>query len=225
MQHWAPCVSRVLKKLGGQTSRQQETETFTNLAEGIFSPLPLWCLPASLRPLSTDFSLTYLAPLLLHVFPVPIWTHWASSITSQCCLYLVNSSSLQCLCFCIQTVPVCFLRCCVLCLGTATKLGKEMQPTFVLKNKQELYKSELFQSDFACFPQALCLFWKCCVSAVSVYKIALSFFGSMALKWHQLASQIFKAQTNLHFCKNKQKKKTQKRHFSRTSSLQNFHQI
>lgn len=92
----------------------------------------------------TDFCLTYLAPLPLHVFPVPVWI---------CCVFLFLSPRILvivaflvtkiCKFYSLQLV---LKLCCVgpkgsslsqshiQCLSTATKLGSVLLPTFVLKN-------------------------------------------------------------------------------------------
>lgn len=213
----------VLKKLENQTSRQQETaeETCSNLAEGTFSRLP-FDVSESLCDHSAPTSLW--PTLLLHplyVFPVPIWTNWnfLRPGNPACTVFV----------FRIQTSPGLFLRCCVLCLSTATKLGNVMQPTFALRNKQGGGPEKETSQKWA-LPFGFCMFFHkplvsfesvvCQQLSASVLKIALLLFCSVTLKCHQFARQIFIAQTNLHL-----KKRHKNYIFSRNSSLQKFPSI
>lgn len=134
-------VSRLLKKQESQTSRQQESaeETFSNLAEEIFSAL---LFDVSQPPLSTDFCLTHhrCAPASCPSCPRLNRLGFLCPRNPGCSWCIVHSP--RCLlAFCFQTVPCLLLARHVLRLSAATKPGKEMQPTFVLKiNKRKVLR-------------------------------------------------------------------------------------
>lgn len=207
MRHIAPPCFKVVEKAGksDKSSAGNSGRNFLKSSGGNIFCSSLWCLPATTQHwLLSDPPRS--APASCPSCPCLNPLGFLCPHNPGCSWCTVHS--LRCLlAFCFQTVPCLLLPRHVLRLSAATKPGKEMLPTFVLKINREKeegpeVESKHFQWNFACFSQARRLFWKWCVTTTVSGSSSLKLLRcSMPLKWHELASQIFEAQTDLRFCK------------------------